>query len=210
VPVDPREPEAIAAAVEEMCLDYAVVTSVTRDDLADGGAGQFEATIAAIRARRPECRIEVLTPDFAGSAAAVATVVGAGPDIYNHNVETVPRLYERVRPGADFERSLKLLERAKRIEPRMKTKSGLMLGLGESRSEVEEVLKSLRGSSCDGVTIGQYLAPEGCLAVERYVTPGEFESLASFARDLGFSMVASGPLVRSSYHAAELASEGRV
>jgi len=209
-PVDPREPEAVAAAVEEMGLDYAVVTSVTRDDLADGGAAHFAATIAAIRARCPECSIEVLTPDFDGSDAAVATVVAAGPDVYNHNVETVPRLYGDVRPRAEFSRSVRVLARVKEMTPRMRTKSGLMVGLGETREEIEDVLKDLRRVACDGITIGQYLAPRGCLPVERYVTPEEFEDLGHFARGLGFSMVASGPLVRSSYHAAELASRGRV
>lgn len=204
-PPDPAEPEAVAAAVAEMGLDYAVVTSVTRDDIADGGAAHFAATIAAIRKRRADCSVEVLTPDFCGSAEAVGTVVRAEPSLYNHNVETVPRLYARVRPGAEFARSIALLTQVKKLAPRMTTKSGLMVGLGEARAEVIETLARLRQAGCDALTIGQYLAPKGCLPVERYLAPEEFGELAEIARSEGFTRVASGPLVRSSYRAAELA-----
>lgn len=206
--VDPAEPASVAAAVAELGLDYAVVTSVTRDDLEDGGAAHFGATITAIRGLCPDCGVEVLTPDFRGSLRAAEAVVAAGPDVFNHNIETVPRLYESVRAGADFERSLALLAHVKTVDPAMRTKSGLMVGLGETRAEIEEVLQRLCEAGCDGVTIGQYLAPRGCYPVARYVHPDEFQILGHLARRLGFSMVTSGPLVRSSYRASELAKAG--
>lgn len=203
---DPHEPAAVAKAVDRMELDYAVITSVTRDDLADGGASHFAATIRAIRAVRPGCRIEILTPDFGGSRACIETVVRAEPDVYNHNLETVPRLYARVRPEADFERSLEVLALAKQLDPSLTSKSGLMVGLGETREELLAVLRGLRRVDCDGLTVGQYLAPRGCLPVERYLPPEEFEEIRTAAKGLGFRMVASGPLVRSSYKAAALAA----
>jgi lipoic acid synthetase len=190
--------------VERLALSHVVLTSVNRDDLADGGAGQFAATLSAIRTARPESTVEVLTPDFRGDLGAVATVCAAHPDVYNHNVETVPRLYRRVRPGAAFERSLSVLAAAKRLRPDAVVKSGLMVGLGESAEEVREVLSALRAAGVDVVTIGQYLRPtRNHLPVERYLEPTEFDSLATAGRALGFLHVASGPLIRSSYHAEE-------
>ena len=201
---DPREPGNVAAAVERLALSHVVLTSVNRDDLADGGAGQFAATLSAIRTARPESTVEVLTPDFRGDLGAVATVCAAHPDVYNHNVETVPRLYRRVRPGAAFERSLSVLAAAKRLRPDAVVKSGLMVGLGESAEEVREVLSALRAAGVDVVTIGQYLRPTRThLPVERYLEPAEFDALEADGRALGFLHVASGPLIRSSYHAEE-------
>jgi lipoic acid synthetase len=181
-----------------------VLTSVNRDDLPDGGAGQFAAAIRAIRAARPEATVEVLTPDFQGDRQAVAQVCDAAPDVYNHNVETVPRLYRRVRPGARFERSLSVLAEAKRLRPDSVVKSGLMVGLGEEREEVIAVLKALREAGVDTVTIGQYLRPSRHhLEVERYWEPAELDALGAEGRALGFLDVASGPLIRSSYNAEE-------
>ncbi len=202
--VDPEEPIRVAEAVRAMGLDYVVVTSVTRDDLPDGGARAFARVVAEVR-ERTGARVEVLTPDFAGNWGALAAVVAARPEVYNHNVETVPRLYERVRPGASFERSLRLLERVKELDPEMVTKSGLMVGLGENRAEVSGVLTRLLRVGCDLVTVGQYLAPsQKHLPVARYVPPVEFESMEQEARALGFRGVSAGPFVRSSHGAAEL------
>jgi lipoic acid synthetase len=194
----------VASAVAALGLRHVVLTSVNRDDLEDGGAGHFAAVIWAIRLQCESATIEVLTPDFQGNLTAVASVCAADPDVYNHNVETVPRLYRRVRPGARFERSVAVLGHAKQLRPRAIVKSGLMVGLGETREEVLEVLQALRGAGVDAVTIGQYLRPSRLhLAVERYWDPEDFDALAEQARALGFLHVASGPLVRSSYNAEE-------
>jgi len=205
-PVDPDEPRRIADAVSAMGLTYAVVTSVTRDDLPDGGAGAFAAAIREIRKRSPECRVEVLVPDFLGSLESLDTVLDAGPHVVNHNIETVPSLYAVVRPAADLSRSLRLLERAK--QRGFVTKSGIMLGLGEEAGEVQTVLESLRSVGCEVLTVGQYLRPAlRNLPVERYYRPEEFEALKNDALDLGFRSVAAGPLVRSSYHASRYGIE---
>jgi lipoic acid synthetase len=201
---DPEEPENVARLAAELGLAHVVLTSVDRDDLADGGAAQFAATVRAIRARRPEASVEVLTPDFRGDLAAVATVCESAPDVYNHNVETVPRLYRRARPGAAFARSLAVLAEAKRLRWDSLVKSGLMVGLGETLDEIVELLRALRGAGVDTVTIGQYLRPtRRHLPVERYWEPAEFDALAGVARDVGFAHVACGPLVRSSFGADE-------
>ncbi len=201
-PPDPAEARRVAEAVERMGLRHAVVTSVNRDDRADGGAGVFAATIAEIRARVPGCAVEVLIPDFKGRWDALQTVIDARPDILNHNVETVPRLYRTVRPGASFSRSLELLARSKAAG--LLTKSGIMVGLGEERAEVEETIRAIRGSNTDILTVGQYLRPSPQhLPVRRYYTPDEFAELKAFAKGLGYGHVESGPLVRSSYHAEE-------
>jgi len=206
-PLDPGEPERLALAAARMGLRYAVVTSVTRDDLPDGGASHFAATVAALKRTLPGVRVELLVPDFGGDAAALRAVLAAGPAVLNHNVETVPALYATVRPGADYGRSLALLARASAWGG-IPAKSGLMLGLGESAEEVESVLADLRRAGVALVTIGQYLKPaRGCLDVVEYVEPGKFDVLARKARAMGFSGVASGPFVRSSYRAAELAEE---
>lgn len=199
--IDGDEPARVAAAVEQLQLTYAVVTSVTRDDLPDGGAGIFAETIRSIRRISPGCRVEVLVPDFQGSQTALETVLDAGPDVLNHNLETVPSLYPRVRSRADYERSLQLLGRA--LSHGAVTKTGLMLGLGEGMDEVLSVLKDLRNAGCDILTLGQYLRPSlNHLPVERYCRPEEFRALRREALDLGFRHVVAGPLVRSSYHAA--------
>ena len=202
-PLDPREPGELAAAVAEMGLRYVVVTSVDRDDLRDGGAGHFAACIAAIRERAPEVRIEILVPDFRGRMDRALDLLAAEPpDVFNHNLETVPRLYRPVRPGSDYGWSLDLLRRFKQRCPDVPTKSGLMLGVGEALEEVRQVLADLREHQCDMLTLGQYLQPSrGHLPVTRFLAPEEFAGLAADARGLGFSSVASGPLVRSSYHA---------
>jgi lipoyl synthase len=200
--VDPHEPGRVAAAVARLGLRHVVVTSVDRDDLPDGGAAHFAATARSIRDAAPDCRVEVLVPDFQGNLASVATVVAAPVAIFNHNLETVPRLYRRVRPGARYERSLSVLEAARDPVGRRRTKAGLMLGLGETRDEVLQVLNDARSVGCDVLTLGQYLRPSAeHLAVERYVTPEEFADLGKAARALGFLHVESAPLVRSSYHA---------
>lgn len=205
VPVDAAEPGKIAAAAEEMGLTYVVITSVTRDDLPDGGAGHFAETVRAIRRRLPDARIEVLTPDFRGDATALKTVLDSGPDVYNHNIETVGRLYTAVRPGADYRRSLSLLEQAKKLRPAVRTKSGFMLGLGETLAEVHLLLRDLRAAGCDLVTIGQYLRPtRNNLPVVEYVRPAIFEDLRITALGMGFIYVASAPLVRSSMNAEEM------
>jgi lipoic acid synthetase len=202
--VDPGEPARVADAVAQLRLRHVVVTSVDRDDLADGGAGHFAACIEAIRAASPDTSIEVLTPDFRHKPGALETVAAAGPDVYNHNVETVPRLYRRIRPGASYEHSLALLAQAKRLLPEGFTKSGLMLGLGEEPEEVVQVMRDLRAAQVDFLTLGQYLRPSPRHAeVARFVPPSEFEELGARARAEGFLLVASSPLTRSSYHADE-------
>ena len=198
--LDIDEPNRVALTVAALKLNYAVVTSVTRDDLEDGGADLFAATIRAIRAKTPGCRVEVLVPDFQGSDGSLRAVLDAGPDVLNHNLETVPTLYSRVRPQADYHRSLGLLSRAKSYGA--VTKTGLMLGLGEQLDEVRLAMNDLRKIGCNILTIGQYLQPnKGALPVEKYYRPDEFSKLREEALALGFRHVASGPLVRSSYHA---------
>jgi lipoic acid synthetase len=204
--LDPDEPANLADAVAAMSLDYVVVTSVDRDDLDDFGAGAFAATIRAIRARRPACRIEVLIPDFQGQEAPLRAVLDARPDVLNHNTETVPRLYRLARPGGRYARALELLDRARRWAPDVPTKSGLMVGLGETMDEIVEVLRDLRKVDCQILTVGQYLRPSiAHLPMDRYYTPDEFRELKRVALELGFGHVESGPLVRSSYHAHEQA-----
>jgi lipoic acid synthetase len=200
--VDPEEPAHLASAVAELGLQHVVITSVDRDDLPDGGAGQFAESIARIRAEAPETTIEVLTPDFRRKPEALAAVIASQPDVYNHNLETVPRLYKRVRPGADYRHSLDLLAQAKRLRPETFTKSGIMVGLGEERGEILEVMDDLRASEVDFLTVGQYLRPTPRHArVERYMPPEEFEEVAEAARERGFLVVSATPLTRSSYHA---------
>jgi lipoic acid synthetase len=202
-PVDYDEPNRVAEAVGIMGLKFAVITSVNRDDRKDGGAELFALTIRAIRERVPECGVEVLIPDFQGSADALATVLEAAPGVLNHNTETVPRLYRQVRLGARYERSLELLERARRISPATPVTSGLMLGLGETIGEVLGVMRDLRAHSVDILTLGQYLRPSPKhLPIVRYVPPEEFDELRRAGLEMGFAYVESGPLVRSSYHAA--------
>jgi len=204
-PPDPDEPRRVAEAAVQMSLDYVVVTSVTRDDLADGGAGAFAETIRALRARRPGIRIEVLIPDFRGDETALRTVIDARPDVLNHNLETVLRLYPEVRPEAVYARSLELLSRVGRRAPDVAVKSGLMLGLGERPDELEAALKDLLAAGCGILTLGQYLQPrKDCLPVARFVPPAEFDAWRKAALGMGFRRVAAGPLVRSSYHAEEL------
>jgi lipoic acid synthetase len=202
--VDPDEPRRVAEACAALGLRHAVVTSVNRDDRPDGGAAQFAATIAAIRARIPGCKVEVLVPDFQGSIEALKLVMDAAPDVLNHNIETVPRLYRQVRIGARYERSLELLAAARRQRPEIPTKSGLMVGLGERKEEVLAVLKDLRRQGVEIVTIGQYLRPTPLhLPVLRHARPEEFAEYRQAGLAMGFAHVESGPLVRSSYHAAE-------
>jgi lipoic acid synthetase len=204
--LDPDEPDHLATAVDTLALSYVVVTSVDRDDLDDFGAGVFAATVRAIKARRPDCRVEVLIPDFQGQEAPLRAVLDAGPDILNHNTETVPRLYRMARPGGRYARALELLDRARQWAPQIPTKTGLMVGLGETTDEIIEVLHDLRRVDCQILTIGQYLRPSiAHLPMARYYTPDEFASLKRLALDLGFGHVESGPLVRSSYHAHEQA-----
>jgi lipoic acid synthetase len=201
--LDLGEPIRVADAVERMGLKHAVITSVNRDELEDGGASIFAGTIRQIRKRIPECGIEVLIPDFMGNEDALAIVMRARPDILNHNVETVPRLYPQVRPKARYERSLEVLQRAKRIDATVFTKSGIMLGLGEELDEVMQVFRDMRAHDVEILTVGQYLRPSANhLPIVRYVTPDEFSQLKVEALKLGFRHVESGPLVRSSYHAA--------
>jgi len=202
--LDLDEPRRLAEAVEKIGLRHIVITSVTRDDLPDGGAAIFAETIRQLRERVPGCGIEVLIPDFQGNWDALATVMAARPDILNHNIETVPRLYRRVRPKAIYTQSLELLKRARDLVPDAVTKSGLMVGLGEERDETLHVFADLRASDVDVLTVGQYLRPTmSHLPVERYVDPSEFADLKVIADGLGFRHVESGPLVRSSYHAHE-------
>ena len=203
-PVDPEEPARLAAAIAELGLEHVVVTSVDRDDLEDGGAGHFVSCIEALRARAPRTTIEVLTPDFRRKEGAALRVAGAAPDVYNHNLETVPRLYRQIRPGASYRASLELLRDVKAAAPGLFTKSGIMVGLGEEASEVLALMDDLRAVDCDFLTIGQYLQPTPRhAAIERYVEPVEFEDYAEAARQRGFLLVSSSPLTRSSYHAAE-------
>ncbi|MGK0172090.1 MAG: lipoic acid synthetase [Gammaproteobacteria bacterium] len=203
LPLDEHEPQRLADAVAAMKLRYVVVTSVDRDDLRDGGASHFSRCVEAIRAASPSTRIETLVPDFRGrSERALDAIRSAPPDVFNHNLETVPRLYRKARPGADYAWSLNLLKAFKQRHPELPTKSGLMVGLGETDDEIMSVMNDLHAHDCDMVTIGQYLRPSaGHLPVERYVEPAQFDRYAEYARAIGFSSVASGPLVRSSYHA---------
>lgn len=201
-PVDPLEPDRVAAAVRELGLRHVVVTSVDRDDLVDGGAGHFARCIESIRAASPGTTVEVLTPDFLRKEGAVELVLAARPDVYNHNIETVPRLYRTVRPAADYAHSLRLLASVKQADPGIFTKSGLMLGLGEDESEVLSVMDDLRTHDVDFLTLGQYLQPTlRHIGVSRYVPPDEFDSLRKRALARGFLMVSASPLTRSSYHA---------
>ena len=207
--LDKEEPRQLAEAVAEMKLKYVVVTSVDRDDLKDSGAGHFADCISELRAHNPNTRVEVLVPDFRGRMEiALEILSNCPPDVFNHNLETVPRLYKKARPGADYQWSLALLKQYKQLNPSVLTKSGLMLGLGETLDEVREVMRDMRAHDVDMVTLGQYLQPSrDHLALERYVHPDEFAELARDAKALGFSHVASGPLVRSSYH-ADLQAKG--
>jgi lipoic acid synthetase len=202
-PLDKDEPENLAAAIEMMNLKYVVITSVDRDDLKDGGAGHFIECIRAVRGRAPNTKIEILVPDFRGRGKIALTILSeAPPDIFNHNLETVPRLYKKARPGSDYLWSLQLIKNFKAQHPDVPTKSGLMLGLGEEIGEVKSVLQDLRDHGCDMLTLGQYLQPSRYhLQVERFVSPAEFTALGDFAKSLGFENVASAPMVRSSYHA---------
>lgn len=201
------EPERVAEAAERLGLRYVVITSVTRDDLKDGGAEHFYRCVLAVR-ERTGAKVEVLTPDFLGNKEAIRRVIESRPDVFNHNTETVPRLYHRVRRNAEYQRTLDLLKQIKDEAPDMLTKSGLMLGLGETLDELLEVFSDLRGVGCDMLTLGQYLQPTPeHLPVERYVPPEEFDEIGELAKKLGFGMVASGPFVRSSYHAGEMAAE---
>ncbi len=207
-PLDLQEPPNLARTVAAMGLRFVVVTSVDRDDLRDGGAGHFVACIEALRARNPEISIEILVPDFRGRMEkAIEILDHAPPDVFNHNLETVPRLYKAVRPGADYLHSLELLRKFKERHPAVPTKSGLMVGLGESNEEIEETMHDLRTNGCELLTIGQYLQPsrDHHLPVRRYVTPEEFDHFGKVGRNMGFRNVASGPLVRSSYHAEQQA-----
>ncbi|MBI5407659.1 MAG: lipoyl synthase [Nitrospirae bacterium] len=202
-PIDPGEPERVALASQQMGLRHVVVTSVTRDDIPDGGAQHYANTISSIRSYNPESTIEVLIPDFGGDIDALSVVIRAMPDIINHNMETVPRLYRVVRPGAMYERSLMLLKQVKKSCPDIITKSGLMVGLGEEFEEMIDVMKDLREGGCEVLTLGQYLSPgREHLPVQRFYHPDEFEALRVRGRELGFTHVEAGPLVRSSYHAA--------
>lgn len=204
LPVDYDEPRRVAEACAALGLRYAVVTSVNRDDRKDGGAELFALTIRAIRERIPGCKVEVLVPDFQGSHAAMEIVMNEHPDVLNHNIETVPRLYRQVRLGARYERSLDMLAFAHRVRPFVPTKSGLMLGLGENLSEVEQVMRDLRAHSVEILTLGQYLRPsQRHLPIIRYVSQHEFDGLKRLAYEMGFAHVEAGPLVRSSYHASD-------
>jgi lipoic acid synthetase len=206
-PLDPQEPENLARAIAAMGLKFVVITSVDRDDLRDGGAAHFVACIEAVRRHTPATSVEVLVPDFRGRLAVALDVLGnALPDVFNHNLETVPRLYKAARPGADYRHSLDLLARFKVRYPGIPTKSGLMVGLGETNDEIEAVMRDLRAAGCDMLTIGQYLQPSRHhLPVERFATPAEFDAFGRLGRALGFTNVASGPMVRSSYHAEQQA-----
>ncbi len=204
-PVDSDEPRHVAEAVAEMKLKHVVITSVTRDDLPDGGAGHFAETIRKIREIMPRVTIEVLIPDFKGDRDALQTVVDAKPEIINHNIETVPRLYPEVRAMANYEQSLELLRRVKEMNPEILTKSGIMVGLGETAEEVEQTFRDLHEHDCELLTVGQYLAPsKNHYPVKEYVTPEQFADYKNIAEKMGFTAVASAPLVRSSYHAGDL------
>ncbi len=207
-PLDPDEPKNLAKTVKQMGLRYVVITSVDRDDLRDGGAGHFTACLQALRLACPSLTIEVLVPDFRGRMeVALNAIAPSLPDVFNHNIETIPRLYKQARPGSDYQWSLTLLSEFKKRFPGIPTKSGLMLGLGETLAEVEEVMRDLRKHEVDMITLGQYLAPSRHhYPVARYVTPQEFKELGELAKQMGFTRVASGPLVRSSYHADKQAA----
>ncbi|MFC1515224.1 lipoyl synthase [Thermodesulfobacteriota bacterium] len=204
-PPDPDEPNRVAEAVHSLRLNYAVITSVTRDDLSDGGASLFARTVTAIRQKSPDVRVEVLIPDFQGSKTALKKVVDSRPDVLNHNVETVPRLYDTVRPEAVYRRSIDLMEQARALNPNIPTKSGIMLGLGEYSEEIHQTLLDLFGAGCRLLTLGQYLQPSGAhLSVVKYIPPEEFDQWREIALEMGFTKVASGPFVRSSYQARKL------
>jgi len=210
-PLDESEPEKVAQAVRKMGLQYVVVTSVTRDDLSDSGASHFVKTIRAIRELNPEVKIEVLIPDFKGDLSSLTMVLKERPDVLNHNIETILRLYPEVRPQADYRRSLDLLKRSKESFPHILTKSGFMLGLGENRREVFDLLRDLGEVECDFLTVGQYLQPRSDrLPVVRYIPPQEFEEYKRIGKSMGFRSVASGPFVRSSFHASQMFSQQRV
>ena len=208
-PLDPDEPRHLAETIQAMGLAYVVITSVDRDDLRDGGAAHFVACIQAVRGMNPQTRIEILVPDFRGRMKTALEIMHAAPpDVFNHNLETVPRLYRKARLGSDYEWSLDLLEAFRAQHPGVPTKSGLMLGIGETRDELLEVLQDLRTHGCEMLTLGQYLQPSRHhLPVERYLDPEEFDELADRAREMGFRQVASAPMVRSSYHADQQARE---
>ena len=202
--LDPQEPENVGRAIAKLGLRHVVITSVDRDDLADGGAEHFVEVIHSIRRQSPGTTIEILTPDFLRKEGALELVVAARPDVFNHNLETVPRLYLNIRPGARYFHSLRLLQRVKEIDPTIFTKSGIMVGLGETREEVQQVMDDMRSAHIDFLTIGQYLQPtRKHAAVDRFVTPDEFKSYETIARTKGFLLVSSSPLTRSSYHADE-------
>lgn len=211
-PPDPNEPAKVAKAIAELNLRHAVITSVTRDDLADGGASQFVALVSEIRQQAPGCRIELLIPDLQGNSTALGKITAIKPDILGHNIETVPSLYSRVRPEADYQRSLSLLAEARKQSPGLITKSGLMLGMGETEAELLQSMQDLRNHECQILTLGQYLAPSAQhYPVQCYITPERFSAYAKIGQELGFQHVESGPLVRSSYHAEEqfVASQGK-
>lgn len=207
-PLDPNEPLHLASTIAKMGLRYVVITSVDRDDLRDGGASHFTACLLAIREKNPHIKIEILVPDYRGRLEIALQETGrALPEVFNHNIETVPRLYKQARPGSDYAHSLRLLQEFKKLYPTVPTKSGIMLGLGETNEEVEQTLKDLRDHQVDMVTLGQYLQPSRYhLPVARYVTPEEFKQFGETAKELGFKNSASGPLVRSSYHADKQAA----
>jgi lipoyl synthase len=203
--LDPTEPDRLAEAVRRMQLNHVVITSVNRDDLPDGGASQFVRCITAIRALSPSTTIEVLIPDLCGNWDALAVILQAQPNVLNHNTETVPRLYRRVRPQGDYARSLELLQRCRQLAPAVYTKSGIMVGLGETDAEVRQVMQDLRSVDCDIVTIGQYLQPsQKHLGVKQFVTPEQFDAWRQFGETIGFLQVVSSPLTRSSYHAEQV------
>ena len=204
--VDVDEPRRLGEAVGHLKLEHVVITSVNRDDLADGGAGVFAECIAEARKHRPGCTVEVLIPDLEGNWEALAVIVQARPEVLNHNTETVPRLYRRVRPYANYQQTLNLLRTSKQLDAQMLTKSGLMVGLGETVTELLETMEDLRNTDCDILTVGQYLSPSSRhLPIQRYYTPEEFEEIKEAGIEMGFRHVESGPLVRSSYHASEQA-----
>ncbi|NET56830.1 MAG: lipoyl synthase [Symploca sp. SIO2E6] len=203
--LDPTEPTRLAGAVKRLGLNHVVITSVNRDDLPDGGASQFVSCIEAVRTISPQTTIEVLIPDLCGNWGALATILGANPEVINHNTETVPRLYRRVRPQGDYQRSLELLKRSREIAPWVYTKSGLMVGLGETDAEIRSVMQDLRAVSCDILTIGQYLQPSPKhLNVDNFITPTQFDTWRELGESLGFLQVVSSPLTRSSYHAEQV------
>ncbi len=207
--LDTEEPVNLANTIQAMGLRYVVITSVDRDDLRDGGAGHFVACIREVREKNPDIKIEILVPDFRGRMDIALDIMNREPpDVFNHNLETIPRLYKKARPGADYQWSLNLIKKFKALYPQVPTKSGLMLGLGETLEEVQEVMQDLRDHDCDMLTLGQYLQPSlNHLAIDRFVTPEEFDQLAEIGKAMGFTQVASGPMVRSSYHADLQAAE---